>query len=78
MQLTPINLAHCAVAQPMTVEQLRHLGTYNLVYLRRGIRAGASVFLILGADGIALQVVSTIKSALAWIADTHLHLVTVH
>ncbi len=77
MQLNPVDLPYCA-AQPPTAEQLRYLGTGDLVYLRRGICRGTPVFVIHGADGMPVEVVGSIGSALAWIADTPFHFVAVH
>lgn len=62
----------------MTTEQLRHLCTDQVVYVRRGRRDGEPVLVLHGADGMPLSVVDTVGAAVEAAADRGLIFVTVH
>jgi hypothetical protein len=62
----------------MTVEQLRYLGTRQVVYLRGGTCDGEIVYLIHSADGIPIVMVEDIETAMAMIARQDLTIVAVH
>jgi hypothetical protein len=62
----------------MTVDQLRYLGTRQVVYLRCGICDGEMVFLIYGADGTPIVMVEDLEAAMAMVAKQDLIIVAVH
>ena len=62
----------------MTIEQLRHLGTRQVVYLRSGICDGEQAFAVYGADGIPLVVVDDVDTAVALAAERGFGFVAVH
>jgi hypothetical protein len=77
MQSSPVKLAACPVHQ-MTVEQLRCLGSREVVYLKPTRNDGEPAFIIYGADGTPLEMVDTIELAVTRVAENNLHFVAVH
>jgi hypothetical protein len=67
-----------AALRHITAEQLRHLGTRQVVYLRSGIRDGEHAFAVYGADGIPLVVVDDVDTAVAMAAERGFGFVAVH
>ena len=67
-----------AALRRMTAEQLLHLGTHQVVYLRSGMRDGERAFVLFGADGTALMVVATVEIAEELAAERGLKFVAVH
>jgi hypothetical protein len=62
----------------MTTEQLRHLGTDQVVYVRCARRDSEPVLVLYGADGTPLSAVETADAAFEVAADHGLAFVTVH
>ena len=62
----------------MTVEQLRCLGTRQVVYLRAGTLDGETAFLIYSADGTPIMMVEDLVTAMAMVAKEGLFIVAVH
>jgi hypothetical protein len=62
----------------MTVEQLRYLGTRQVVYLRAGTCDGETAFLIYSADGTPIVMVDDLETAMAMVAEQRLFIVAVH
>jgi hypothetical protein len=67
-----------AALRRITSEQLLHLGTRQVVYLRVGLHDGELAFAIYGADGVPLVVVDDVDSAVAMAAERGLDFVAVH
>jgi hypothetical protein len=67
-----------AALRHITAEQLRHLGTRQVVYLRPGMRDGEQAFAVYGADGIPLVVVDDVDTAVAMAAEHGFGFVAVH
>ena len=67
-----------AALRQITAEQLRHLGTHQVVYLKAGTCDGEQAFAVFGADGTPLVVVDAIETAVAMVAKHGLGFVTVH
>ena len=67
-----------AALRQMTVEQLLHLGSFEVVYLRAGMHDGEMVFVLHGADGVPLVATDDVETAVD-VAITHgLEFVAVH
>jgi hypothetical protein len=62
----------------MTVEQLRYLGTRQVVYLKAGTCDGETAFLIYSADGTPIMMVENLETAMAMVAEQRLFIVAVH
>jgi len=62
----------------MTIEQLRHLGTRQVVYLKAGMRDGELAFVLYGADGVALLTFDTVDAAVDMVAENGRGVVAVH
>ncbi len=62
----------------ITAEQLRHLGTRQVVYLKAGTCDGEQAFGVFGADGTPLVVVDDLETAVAMVAEHGLDFVTLH
>ena len=62
----------------MTIEQLRHLGARQVVYLKAGTCDGEQAFVVFGADGTLLVVVDNIETATAMVPRHGLDFVTLH
>jgi hypothetical protein len=77
MQLNPIDSAACALRQ-MTAVQLLYLGTRQVAYLKVGMFEGEQAFLIYGADGVPLEVVDAMETAMEVVAENGLSFVSVH
>ena len=71
-------VAQTTALRRMTTEQLRHLGTNQVVYVRRGRRDSEPVLVLHGADGMPLSAVDTVGAAVEVAADRGLMFVTVH
>jgi hypothetical protein len=67
-----------AALRHITAEQLRHLGTRQVVYLKSGMRDGEQAFAVYGADGIPLVVVDNVDTAVAMAAERGFGFVAVH
>ena len=67
-----------AALRHITAEQLRHLGTRQVVYLKSGLRDGEQAFAVFGADGTPLVVVDAVETAVEMVAEHGLGFVTVH
>jgi hypothetical protein len=62
----------------MSTEQLRQLGTLQVVYLRSGIRDGELVFVLFGADGVPFVMVDAVETAVQVAAEHGLAFVSIH
>ena len=62
----------------MTTEQLLQLGTYQVAYLKAGMRNGEWFFVVYGADGEPLAAVDAVEAAQEMAAEYGLALVSVH
>jgi hypothetical protein len=62
----------------MSAEQLLHLGTRQVVYLKSGMCDGAMLFVLYGADGSPLMVAEDVETAAAMAVDCGLNFVAVH
>jgi hypothetical protein len=67
-----------ATLRQMSAEQLRHLGMRQVAYLKYGRRNNLPVFLLYGADGIALMALDTFDQACEAAVEHGLDFVTVH
>jgi hypothetical protein len=67
-----------AALRQMTAEQLLHLGTRQVVYLKARMHDGELAFILYGADGIPLVTVDTVESAVEMVAERGLGFVAVH
>jgi hypothetical protein len=67
-----------AALRHITAEQLRHLGTRQVVYLKSGMRDGEQAFAVYGADGTPLVVVDNVDTAMAMAAERGFGFVAVH
>jgi len=67
-----------AALRHITAEQLRHLGTRQVVYLKAGTRGGEQAFVVFGADGTPLVVADDVETAAAVVAGHGLDFVTLH
>ena len=62
----------------MTPEQLLHLGTRQVVYLRSGVCDGELAFMLHGADGAPLVMAGDVETAVEIAVKHGLAFVTVH
>lgn len=62
----------------ITAEQLRHLGTDQVVYLKAGTCDGDRAFAVFGADGTPLVIVDAVETAVMMVAQHGLDFVTFH
>jgi hypothetical protein len=62
----------------MTPEQLLHLGTRQVVYLRSGMCDGEPAFVLHGADGAPLVMAGDVETAVEIAVKHGLAFVTVH
>ena len=67
-----------AALRHITAEQLRHLGTRQVVYLKAGMHDGELAFMLYGADGVPLVTVDTVDAAVEMVAEHGLGFVAVH
>jgi hypothetical protein len=67
-----------AVLRQMTAEQLLHLGTHQVAYLKVGLHDGELAFMLYGADGNPLVMVDTVDTAMEMAAERGLGFVAVH
>ncbi len=77
---TPIDAGDMRTAAPreMSVEQLLHLGTRQVVYLKSGMLDGERIFVLYGADGSHIVAVDAVETAVEMTAEHGLDFVTVH
>jgi hypothetical protein len=76
--LTDAQDPEIATLRHITAEQLRHLGTRQVVYLKAGTCDGEQAFGVFGADGTPLVVVDDLETAVAVVAQHGLDFVTLH
>lgn len=73
---------HAAVSttalRRMTSEQLRHLGTQRMVYLKAGTCDGELSFVLFDADGTPLVMVDSFEQAIEMAEANGFQFVTVH
>jgi hypothetical protein len=62
----------------ITAEQLLHLGTRQVVYLKVGLHDGELAFMLYSADGTPLVMVDTVETAVETAAEHGLSFVAVH
>jgi hypothetical protein len=62
----------------ITAEQLLHLGTRQVVYLKAGLHDGVVAFMLYSADGTPLVMVDTVETAVEMAAESGLGFVAVH
>ena len=67
-----------AALRHITAEQLWHLGTRQVVYLKAGTRGGEQAFVVFGADGTPLVVADDVETAAAVVAGHGLDFVALH
>jgi hypothetical protein len=67
-----------AALRQMTVDQLLHLGTCQVVYLRAGTFDGERLFVLYGADGAPLVTVDDVETVVEIAAEHGLAFVSVH
>ena len=67
-----------AALRQMTVEQLLHLGSFEVVYLRAGMHDGEMVFVLHGADGVPLVAADDVETAVDVAISHGLEFVAVH
>ena len=67
-----------AALRQMSVEQLLHLGTRQVAYLKSGIRNGELLFMVYRADGTPLVMVDAVQTAVEMAAQHGLGFVAVH
>jgi hypothetical protein len=67
-----------AALRRMTSEQLRHLGTQRMVYLKAGMRDGELSFVLFDADGTPLVMVDSFEQAIEMAGANGFQFVTVH
>jgi hypothetical protein len=67
-----------ATLRHITAEQLRRLGSRQVVYLKAGTCDGEQAFVVFGADGTLLVVVDNLETAAAMVAQHGLDFVTLH
>jgi hypothetical protein len=67
-----------AALRQMSSEELRSLGTRQVVYLRSGMRNGELAFVVYSADGTPLIVVDAVETALEMVSEQGLGFVAIH
>ena len=67
-----------AALRQMTVEQLLHLGAFEVVYLRAGMHDGEMLFVLHGADGVPLVATDDVETAVDVAIRHGLEFVAVH
>ena len=67
-----------AALRHMTADQLRGLGTHQVVYLRAGRREGEWCVALYGADGVPLVIVDDVEAAAEVAAERDLKIIAVH
>jgi hypothetical protein len=87
MQMHPLNdigtaalvvLDRSAAVRRMTAEQLRHLGTDQVAYLKSGICDGEMRFVLYGANGQPFAVADDVDAAVDTAAAQGLNFIAVH
>ena len=83
--MRPSNTASGVAADPrvaalrhITADELRGLGTHQVVYLRAGKREGEWVVALYGADGVPLVIVADVEAAVEFAAENDLKVIAVH
>jgi len=67
-----------AALRHMTAEELLHLGTHQVAYLKVGMRDGEMRFVLYGADGAPLVMAEDVETAVEMAAERGLGFVSVH
>ena len=67
-----------AALRRITTEQLLELGRRQIAYLRTGLRDGALIFILYGADGAPIVMVESIERAAKAAMHLSLELIAVH
>ena len=67
-----------AELRQMTAEQLLHLGTRQVVYLKAGLCDGEMFFVLYGADGSPIARTDAVETAVEMAADQGLEFIAVH
>ena len=67
-----------AALRHMTADQLRGLGTHQLVYLRAGMCEGERLLVLYGADGEPLTTADDVETAVEIAAEQGLKFISVH
>jgi hypothetical protein len=62
----------------MTADQLRDLGTHQLVYLRAGMCESKRLLVLYGADGEPLTTADDVETAVEIAAEQGLKFISVH
>jgi hypothetical protein len=62
----------------MTTDELRGLGTHQVIYLRAGRRDGEWPVALYGADGVPLVIVDDIDTAVEFTDEYDLKIIAVH
>jgi hypothetical protein len=69
---------HRSTLRRMTTEQLLHLGTRQIAYLRAGLCDGELLFVLYGADGMPLLTADDAETAVEMASERGLGFVAVH
>jgi hypothetical protein len=69
---------HRSTLRQMTAEQLLHLGTRQIAYLRAGMCDGELLFVLHGADGMPLLTADDAETAVEMASERGLGFVAVH
>jgi hypothetical protein len=67
-----------AARRHMTTDELRGLGTHQVIYLRAGRRDGEWPVALYGADGVPLVIVDDIDTAVEFTDEYDLKIIAVH
>jgi hypothetical protein len=67
-----------AALRHTTAEELLHLGTHQVAYLKVGMRDGEMRFVLYGADGAPLVMAEDVETAVEMAAERGLGFVSVH
>jgi hypothetical protein len=67
-----------AALRHLTAEQLLHLGTHQVAYLKVGMRDGEMRFVLYGSDGAPLVMTEDVETAVEMAAERGLGFVSVH
>jgi hypothetical protein len=67
-----------AALRQMTAEQLRYLGTRQMVYLRAEVYGGEPTLVLCGADGSSLVLVDSLETAAEMVAEHGLSIAAIH
>jgi hypothetical protein len=67
-----------ATLRHITAEQLLHLGTRQVVYLKSGMRDGKLALILYSADGTPLVTLDTLEEVVQMVAANGLSFASVH